>query len=300
MTCIAAVIVTHNRAAMLERTIQHVLNSDFDEIHIIDNASTDGTAALLATLTDPRVRITTLPENSGGAGGFHAGVNAARHADWLVLFDDDAWPDAQAIDQFRSQMMGYSNDVAVVAAQVHLPNGQPSEMNKPLINPFWALRNHAWNVMTKGRKGFTATKAQDVDAATFVGFFLRGSVARDFGPPDRDLFLYSDDILYSLGLRQAGWRIVYDPSIQFTHDCETLANGIAYRPLWKNYYTIRNGIKVARVAAGWMAPAAIAYLLALWVKRGLSLPRHERAEYFRYFARAIRHAIAGKTGRGLP
>ena len=300
MTIITAVIVTHNRADKLRHAITAAIGESFDRIVVVDNASTDGTADYLAQIADSRLDIICLPTNTGGAGGFHHGVHAAADADWLVLFDDDAQPVSGSVDQFRAMIKKLDANIGAIAAQVDLPDGTPCEMNRPLINPFWGMTSRAGAALRHGRKGFTVDRARDIDAATFVGFFLKGQVARSMGPPEADLFLYSDDILYSLSMRRAGWRIRYEPQIKFYHDCETLRLGGAYRPLWKNYYTIRNGIKVARVAAGWMAPAAIAYLMALWIKRGLSLPRHERAEYFRYFARAIRHAIAGKTGRGLP
>ena len=302
MTRIAAVIVTYNRADRLRWTLDRTFEEPFDQVFVVNNASTDGTLELLTQFDDPRLTIINLPENIGGAGGFAAGIEAAQTADWLVLFDDDAWPAGGALTTFRAGLETVSPDVAVLAADVRLPDGTPSDMNRPIINPFWNLKDRALTTLRHGRGGFTvpADTARDIDAATFVGYVLRGSVARQTPKPEAGLFLYSDDILYSLALRKAGWRIRTLPQMQFIHDCETLVAGDVYRPLWKNHYTIRNGVEVARVAAGWMFPAALAYLVLVWTKRGLRLRGGEQRAYFAIFARAFWHGLRRKRGRYDP
>ena len=299
MTTITAVIVTHNRAEKLRQSITAAIGESFDRIVVVDNASTDDTASYLSQISDNRLQVVTLPTNTGGAGGFHHGVTAAKDADWLVLFDDDARPTTGSIDQFRAMIGELDTNIGAIAARVDLPDGTPCEMNKPLINPFWDISSRAWTAVRHGRKGFTVNRAQDIDAATFVGFFLNGQVARSMGPPDADLFIYSDDILYSLSMRRMGWRIRYEPVVKFYHDCETLRLGGAYRPLWKNYYTIRNGTFVAKMAAGYLAPFAMAYLLTIWTRRGLSLTGDERRQYFRIFRIAIMDGMRGKRGQSV-
>ena len=302
MTRISAVIVTYNRADRLRRTLNRSLAEPFDQVFVVNNASTDRTSEMLAQFDDPRLTILTLPENLGGAGGFAAGIEAAEEADWLVLFDDDAWPAGGAMTKLRAELETVSPDIAVLAADVRLPDGTASDMNRPIINPFWSLKDRALTTLRHGRGGFTvlADTARDIDAATFVGYALRGSVARKMPKPEAGLFLYSDDSLYSLALRKAGWRIRTLPQIRFIHDCETLATGDVYRPLWKNHYTIRNGVEVARVAAGWMFPAALAYLVLVWTKRGLRLHGGEQRAYFAIFARAFWHGLRRKRGRYDP
>ncbi|OUD08269.1 hypothetical protein BVC71_13935 [Marivivens niveibacter] len=296
MTTITAVIVTHNRVDKLRHAVNAAMHESFDKIIVVDNASNDGTANYLAQISDDRLQVITLPTNTGGAGGFHHGVTATANADWLVLFDDDAHPTPGSIDLFRALTENLETNIGAIAARVDLPDGTPCEMNKPLINPFWGMSKRAWAALRHGRKGFTVDNAQEIDAATFVGFFLNGQVARSMGPPEADLFLYSDDILYSLSMRRAGWHIRYEPDIRFYHDCETLRSGGAYRPLWKNYYTIRNGTFVAKMAAGYLAPVAMIYLLMIWTRRGMSLNGVERRQYFQIFRKAIIDGIRGKRG----
>src|SRR4051812_35207484 len=76
-TC--AVVVTYNRKALLTECLQ-ALGAQTrapDEILVVDNASTDGTAAMVREHF-PDVRLEALDTNRGGAGGFHHGLDAAH------------------------------------------------------------------------------------------------------------------------------------------------------------------------------------------------------------------------------
>ena len=98
---VVAVVVTFNRRELLERLLIRLGEVEgLVEVLVVDNASTDGTGAWLASYDDPRVQARTLPENRGGAGGFHAGLAWAmeRGADLAWLMDDDGLPDRDCLD----------------------------------------------------------------------------------------------------------------------------------------------------------------------------------------------------------
>lgn len=94
MTVLAtAVICTYNRAPLLEVAVRSALaQRGVDlEVLVVDNGSTDGTADLLATLSDPRLRVLRLPANHGPTAGRNAGLESAR-GEWVgFLDDDDLW-----------------------------------------------------------------------------------------------------------------------------------------------------------------------------------------------------------------
>ena len=68
----AAVIVTYNRKAMLQRCLRALCTqtAGVPELWVIDNASTDGTAELVAQLNLPTMHYYNTGKNLGGAGGF--------------------------------------------------------------------------------------------------------------------------------------------------------------------------------------------------------------------------------------
>ena len=65
---IAVIVLTHNRAHLLERCVEDVLgrvSEKTQEIIIWDNASDDGTGEYLDGIHDPRIQIVRHPENIG-------------------------------------------------------------------------------------------------------------------------------------------------------------------------------------------------------------------------------------------
>ena len=90
---IVAVVVTYNRRALLQRLLDRLVDQpELAEVLVVDNASTDGTGAWLASSPQgAKVQVRTQPVNTGGAGGFHDGLAWAleRGADLVWLLDDD-------------------------------------------------------------------------------------------------------------------------------------------------------------------------------------------------------------------
>lgn len=90
---ISVIIPTCNRAATLPRAIASVqaqTNPDW-ELLVVDDASRDETPALLAALSDPRIRVLTLPRQGGACAARNLGIAEAR-GEYIALLDsDDAW-----------------------------------------------------------------------------------------------------------------------------------------------------------------------------------------------------------------
>lgn len=87
---ISIILPTYSRRRVLERTIRSVLAQEEDdfELIVVDDCSTDDSAAYLASLTDERIRVLRPEKNLGTAGARNLGLDAAR-ADIFALLDDD-------------------------------------------------------------------------------------------------------------------------------------------------------------------------------------------------------------------
>ena len=306
---LAAVVVSHNRLGQLRRTVRRLLEEGVDHLVVVDNASTDGTRDWLAQRRDPRLHVVLSPRNQGGAGGFEQGLRTARllhDADWYVVMDDDARPQPGALARFRALAAAQPDTPPqweALAGGVFYPDGQICETNRPSRNPFWCRRSFMRTLMA-GRAGFhVADDAYDapapvpVDAASFVGLFLsRAAIARA-GYPQGDLFIYGDDVLYTLELSCRGGRIGFAPWLAFEHDCTTFRRGEGqiHRPLWKVYYNYRNGLFTYRRAAG---PVLFWLVLLLAIpKWGLKVRGYEPGER-RTYLRLLRVALGdGFRGR---
>ena len=274
---------------------------------VVDNASTDGTREWLEQCDDPRLHLILHDHNAGGAGGFALGMAAALehfNPDWLLCYDDDAFPAPDTLRQFSAADL---SDCDSAAAAVYYPDGRLCEMNRPSYNPFWhprKLLRTALGVFTGRARGafhvtdsaYQGAEALPIDSSSFVGFFVRADWVRRLPLPEPGLFIYGDDVLYTLNLTKHGARHRFLPTVRFIHDCSTFQTARrGYHPLWKAYFTYRNGLLIYRMAAGvWFYPVALLKAL-LW----LAAVRHYRNKrrYLRLWWQAVRDGIRQDLSR---
>ncbi|MEM1431479.1 MAG: glycosyltransferase [Pseudomonadota bacterium] len=306
---LAALVVTYQRHAQVRQTVERLLETPVTRVLVVDNGSTDGTRDWLSSVPDPRLKTIFAERNLGGAGGFEAGLRKVVEEDdpdWIVLMDDDARPLAGTIERF---LEGGPWRHDALSAAVYLADGSICEMNRPTVNPFWNIgrfiRTTAATITGRTRESFhipdsayqgEATK--DIDATSFVGLFLARDTIRRGGYPDGRLFIYGDDVLYTLSLRKRGMRIGFVPELKFEHDDHPAwRDGVVrYVPVWKTYYNARNGLKVYRTAAGLMFLPAMAIVLAKWILAG----RHygaERRAYYRLLWHGLMDGALGRLSR---
>jgi len=90
---VSVVVPARNAEDTLARALDSVLVQTHrpDEIIVVDDASTDGTADVAARYRDQGVNLVALKERHGAAGARNAGIAAAKSA-WIAFLDaDDEW-----------------------------------------------------------------------------------------------------------------------------------------------------------------------------------------------------------------
>jgi glycosyltransferase involved in cell wall biosynthesis len=99
---VSVIIPTHNRADFLRGALTSVLNQtyqDFETI-VVDDASTDDTATVVASFNDERIRFLQHKANKGGSASRNTGILASK-CDYIAFLDDD---DEWLPDKLRRQM----------------------------------------------------------------------------------------------------------------------------------------------------------------------------------------------------
>ena len=88
---VTVTIPTYNRAAMLRETLRSVLDQSFSniELFVSDNASDDGTAAMVESFDDPRVHYLRNERNLGHFANLSRGLHLGAAEYVAILPDDD-------------------------------------------------------------------------------------------------------------------------------------------------------------------------------------------------------------------
>jgi GT2 family glycosyltransferase len=235
---------------------------------VVDNASDDGSADVAAELLEQwgtRARLIPLTENTGGAGGFAAGIAAAVAEDcidWVWVMDDDTVPGpdalAGALDAHERYCATGQDDLAVMGSRVVWTDGEDHPMNtpKPKIRASNDERSRAAEV-----------GCMEIRSISFVSAFLRAARVREQGLPIADYFLWNDDFEYSARLLR-GARGLFVPRSVVTHKTAKRGSSDA-DPGPRFYYEVRNKLWVFRLSKalyGWEKLLYIAATARRWVR----------------------------------
>jgi len=89
---VSAIMPAYNAERFINQAIQSVLSQTYAdwELIVVDDGSTDGTAAIVSRFTDPRIRC-IHQENQGLAGARNTGIRAAQGTYLAFIDSDDEW-----------------------------------------------------------------------------------------------------------------------------------------------------------------------------------------------------------------
>ncbi len=88
MASVSIVVAAYNAAPFIARAVQSALaQTDVElEVVVVDDCSTDDTAAVVEAFGDRRIRCHRAPRNGGPAAARNLGFSLARH-DWVAVLD---------------------------------------------------------------------------------------------------------------------------------------------------------------------------------------------------------------------
>lgn len=197
----AVVIATRNRAERLVGTVQRIRAlPERPQVLVADNASTDGTAGIVANAF-PDVELISLSTNQGAAAR-NVGVYAAT-APYVAFSDDDSWwaPGslARAAGAFDSHP-----ELGVVAARILVG---PDERLDPVS-------------ATMARSPLRASDG--LPGRPVMGFVACGAVVRRTAFLEAGGFhprygMGSEEDLIAIDMAAKGWKLAYLPDVVAHH-----------------------------------------------------------------------------------
>ncbi|HEY2577725.1 MAG TPA: glycosyltransferase family 2 protein [Streptosporangiaceae bacterium] len=239
---VTAVVVTYNRRDLLLEALAavHAQSRAPDAVIVVDNASTDGSAAAVRD-SFPGVQLAQLDRNTGGAGGFAYGMKLALDsgADLIWLMDDDTVPEPDALRALiEARGRRPSQPPALVASRVLWTDGREHPMNTPRVKP----------LATKADKTeASAAGCLPIRSASFVSVLIDAGQARRRGLPQADYFLWNDDFEFTTRLLRGntGWLC---PDSVVVHKTKTFGS-TDNDPGERFFYEVRNKIWMLRSSA---------------------------------------------------
>lgn len=195
MSKVQAVVVTYNRKEILTECIDAILKQtvSVDKLIIIDNNSTDGTREYLESkgyLDNKIILFKKLSKNTGGAGGFYAGMKVARkfQPDWVWIMDDDVIPTENCLEELLSARKHIDGRVSFLASSVRGLNGEA--MNVPKLTRKQATSYTDWyRYLDEG--------IVQIVKATFVSLLINIEAINMCGLPWKEFFIWGDDSEYT-------------------------------------------------------------------------------------------------------
>jgi GT2 family glycosyltransferase len=195
---VAAIVVTRNRPALLKRCLDALDSQTYAVTHlvVVDNASDQPTRDLLASETaqrDSSFHSIRLEENTGGAGGFHAGMRACLSlpCTHMWLMDDDCEPDSEAVAELVV--------AATIVGEDAVLGGNITDLNGESINVQPVSHRRGTNGVPQYPLHL-ADGLLETCTLTFVSFLVSVELVRKVGLPLKELFIWGDDTEYSCRL----------------------------------------------------------------------------------------------------
>lgn len=239
MSDVLAVVVTYNRCELLRQCIKHIM-SQVDsacDILVVDNASTDGTAQMLAKeFSDAPLKCLTLTENTGSAGGFYQGIREAvlRGYRRIWIMDDDVMPEDTALRYLLKADERLEENWSFLSSLALWTDGSPCKPNVQKTGVFSFVRPTDY-----GRD------LVPVFMAAMASLYINADAVRAVGLPIRDYYFYTDDYEYTARLtRYASGFLV--PQSHVVHKmAQNEKASLARAPreqLWRYRYLFRNDV----------------------------------------------------------
>jgi len=219
---VSVTIVTFNTREFIEPCLESVLNQSYPvQVIVVDNASMDGTRAVLAGYED-RVKVIYNNENVGFAAAQNQAI-AACQSDWVLVLN----PDVLLLPGFIEQLVeGGQLDpkAGTICGRLLATRRDLKPLDQPLLDsaglyftPAMRHFDRGWREPDDGRfREMEYVFGASAAAALYRREMIADiSVGRHFFDPD--FFAYREDADVAWRAQLLGWRCLYVPGARAYH-----------------------------------------------------------------------------------
>ena len=267
-------------------------------ILVVDNASTDGSEAILRDRF-PDLEIVQTGANLGYAGGNNAGIRYAveRGAGYVWLLNNDTVVDPTALDEMV-RIADEKPAVGMVGPKILL-HSRPQYLN--CIGSTINLRTGQPSLIGLGeRDDGRFDEIREMDTLSGCSLLVKREVIDAVGLMDERFFLFYEETDWILRAKRAGFTMLYVPGARIWHKVSASVGG-HQSPLML-YYMTRNNPLLMRENVGSAAYAVfLPFYLFLAVPKKivnvLFFNKEKRLEKVRAILTGLAHFGLGRFGR---
>ncbi|MFQ5706982.1 MAG: glycosyltransferase [bacterium] len=224
---LSVIIVNYNVKEFLEQTlisVQRALKGIRAEIIVVDNASRDGSVALIQRRF-PGVELLVNSENLGFGRASNQGLARAQ-GQYIALLNPDTIVQE---DTFASMMAFFKAhpDTGMLGCKILNPDGTLQLACRRSSPTPWVafakiigLSRLFPNSRIFGRYNLTyldPDQSYEVDAISGSFMMIQRRILQVVGSFDEAFFLYGEDLDWCFRIRQSGWKVRYFPGTKIIH-----------------------------------------------------------------------------------
>lgn len=232
------IIVNWNTVDLLRNALRTVFASEglTFEVVVVDNASTDNSAEMVRT-EFPEATLIVNAENEGFSKanniglrhmGFELGKNDPNAPRYGLLLNSDTEVPPTAL----AEMVAYMDrtdrqDVGCAGCKLIMGNGELDiacrrSFPTPEVS-FYRMTGLSKLFPKSPRFGqynmtfLDENIETEVDSVVGAFMMLRREVMAEVGLLDENYWMYGEDLDWAFRIKQAGWKIMYNPAVQILH-----------------------------------------------------------------------------------
>ena len=240
MEPVAAVIVNYNAAPHLVGCIESLLAEGVSQILVVDNASTDDSAEVLAESGLP-AEFVPAGGNLGYGSGANVGIRRLR-TPWVLVCNPDtvAYPGT-----IKALVAALEPDPrrGIAGPRIENTDGTlyPSARTFPAMGD--SIGHAFLGMIAPGNRwsrrykmlGWDHADQAEVDWVSGAFFLARREALADLGGFDEAYFMYSEDVDLCWRAWRAGWKVVYEPAAGIRHVQGASTNHHPYRMIAEHH-----------------------------------------------------------------
>ena len=224
-------VLSWNTADLLENCLRSVYRDPDSrgwEVLVVDNASSDGSADMVATQF-PQATLIRSAENLGFSGGNNLALKRARGRH-LLLLNSDTVVETGALGALVDYLDSEPAAGAVGPQLIHpdgrlqMSCGRSPSLAAEIVHKL--LLHRLFPFFKFGR--WHHRESRDVGWVTGACLMVRREAADETGLLDDHMFMCFEDLDWCLRLRRRGWKVVYRPSSRVVHlDGQSIRKNLA-------------------------------------------------------------------------